>query len=267
MKNAALVLAEGNYSAKTGVQQNDEIGELAGAIDMLSERLLDARRESDRLDQMRRDFVANISHELKTPVTVIRGSLEALCDEVVTEPSQVKSYLAQMLGESLHLQRLINDLLDLGKVQNPDFRMEMQEIDLRDVLCDAVRSASQLAREKNVTIRQSCDGPAPRLIGDYGRLRQMFLIILDNAVKFSPAGEEVTVTLEGNAVTVRDRGSGIAEEDLPHIFDRFYKTRSEENKSGSGLGLAIARQIADRHHIGLSAESRPHEGAAFRFAF
>jgi signal transduction histidine kinase len=145
--------------------------------------------------------------------------------------------------------------------------MEMQEIDLRDVLCDAVRSASQLAREKNVTIRQSCDGPAPRLIGDYGRLRQMFLIILDNAVKFSPAGEEVTVTLEGNAVTVRDRGSGIAEEDLPHIFDRFYKTRSEENKSGSGLGLAIARQIADRHHIGLSAESRPHEGAAFRFAF
>jgi signal transduction histidine kinase len=172
-----------------------------------------------------------------------------------------------MLGESLYLQRLINDLLDLSKLQNPDFRMEMQELDLRDVLCDAVRSASQLAREKNVAIRQTCDGPAPRLAGDYGRLRQMFLIVLDNAVKFSPPGSDVTVTLEDSAVTIRDRGAGITEEDLPHIFDRFYKTRSEENKSGSGLGLAIARQIAERHHIELSAESRPGEGASFRFAF
>jgi signal transduction histidine kinase len=95
----------------------------------------------------------------------------------------------------------------------------------------------------------------------------MFLIVLDNAVKFSPPGSDVTVTLEDSAVTIRDRGAGIMEEDLPHIFDRFYKTRSEENKSGSGLGLAIARQIAERHHIELSAESRPGEGASFRFAF
>jgi signal transduction histidine kinase len=114
MKNSALLLAEGDYDVRTGVRSEDEIGELAGTIDILSERLLSAKQESDRLDKLRRDFVANISHELKTPVTVIRGSLEALRDEVVTDPVQMKSYYRQMLRESLYLQRLINDLLDLS---------------------------------------------------------------------------------------------------------------------------------------------------------
>ena len=141
MKNAALLLAEGNYTVKTDVRQKDEIGELATAIDILSEKLLDAKRESNKLDMLRRDFVANISHELKTPVTVIRGSLEALCDEVVTDPEQVKNYHRQMLSESVSLQRLVNDLLDLSRLQNTDFKIEMQKQNLCDILSDAVRSA------------------------------------------------------------------------------------------------------------------------------
>lgn len=267
MKNSALLLAEGDYSAKTGVRQNDEIGELAGAIDILSERLRSAKRESEKLDRLRRDFIANISHELKTPVTVLRGSLEALCDGVVTEPEQVKSYHRQMLGESLSLQRLINDLLDLSRLQNTDFRIEMREHNLCDILSDAVRSAGHLAREKSVEIRQESDTQTCAVTGDYGRLRQMFLIILDNAVKFSPPGGVIRVSLQNGTVSIRDQGRGIAGEDLPHIFDRFYKVKSEENKGGSGLGLAIAKQIADRHGAVISVESRPDEGAEFRFRF
>lgn len=267
MKNSALRLAEGDYAAKTGVQLKDEIGELAGAIDILSEKLLAARQESEKLDKLRRDFVANISHELKTPVTVIRGSLEALCDGVVTEPEQVERYHRQMLNESLYLQRLICDLLDLSKLQNTDFIMEKEELNLCDILNDAVRSAGQLAQKKEIRIRQESDAASLAVTGDYGRLRQMFLIILDNAVKFSPPGGEILVSLEGKIVFFRDHGKGIAEEDLPHIFDRFYKVESEENKSGSGLGLAIAKQIADRHGIKVSVSSRPDEGAEFRFQF
>lgn len=267
MKNSTLLLAEGDYTTKTGVQQKDEIGELAGAIDILSERLQTAKHESDKLEKLRRDFVANISHELKTPVTVIRGSLEALCDEVVTEPEQVRNYHQQMFNESLYLQRLINDLLDLSKLQNTDFKIEMQELNLCDILSDAIRSAGQLAQEKKIEIRQEFDTQSLTVTGDYGRLRQMFLIVLDNAVKFSPMGGEIQVSLKDKIVSINDQGKGITEEDLPHIFDRFYKAKSEENKNGSGLGLAIAKQIADRHKIGVSVTSLLNEGTAFQFEF
>lgn len=267
MRNTAALLAGGDYTAKTDVQQNDEIGELASAIDVLSERLEQARGESEKLDKLRRDFVANVSHELKTPITVLRGSLEALCDEVVTNPTQVKDYHRQMLGESLFLQRLVNDLLDLSRLQNTDFQIEMQDIDLCDVLSDAIRSAGQMALKKNIEIRLEQDTQMLVVYGDYGRLRQMFLIILDNAVKFSPQGEVVAISLKDKTVSIRDHGIGIHDEDIPYIFDRFYKINSEENKSGSGLGLAIAKQIADRHHVSVLVNSKINVGTDFQFCF
>jgi len=267
MKNSALLLAEGDYTAKTGVQQKDEIGELASAIDVLSGRLEKAKQENEKLDRLRQDFVANISHELKTPVTVMRGSLEALCDEVVTDPEQVKNYHRQMLNESMFLQRLVNDLLDLSKLQNIDFKIEMQELNLCDVLDDAARSAKQMAQEKNIEIRKESDTPSLSIIGDYGRLRQMFLVILDNAVKFSPNNSVIAITLKNRVVSIYDQGNGIAEEELPYIFDRFHRVKSEENKNGSGLGLAIAKQIADRHGIQVSVTSRINEGTEFQFKF
>lgn len=267
MKSSAILLAEGDYTAKTGVLQKDEIGELAGVIDILSERLLIAKRESERLEKLRRDFVANISHELKTPVTVIRGSLEALCDGVVTQPEQVKDYHRQMLSESLYLQRLINDLLDLSKLQNTDFKIDKQELNLCDILSDAIQSASHLAWEKKIEIGREFDAQSLMVIGDYGRLRQMFLIVLDNAIKFSPVGSRIQVSLNNRTVSIDDQGCGIAEGDLPHIFDRFYKIKTEENKSGSGLGLAVAKQIADRHGINVTVESQISEGTKFLFGF
>lgn len=267
MKSSALLLAGGDYSAKTGVTQDDEIGQLAGAIDSLNEKLQTAKCERDNLDKLRRDFVTNISHELKTPVTVIRGSLEALNDEVVTEPEQVKKYHKEMLSEVIFLQRLVNDLLDLSKLQNTDFAIEMQQMNLCDILSDAARSAEHLAKEKRMEIVQDYDTKFLTVAGDYGRLRQMFLIILDNAVKFSPPESVINISLKNCTVTISDRGKGITSEDLPHIFDRFYRTRTEDNKSGSGLGLAIAKQIADRHSIQVSVSSKLDEGTQFEFVF
>lgn len=270
MKNTALLLAGGEYSAKTGVLQKDEIGELAATIDVLSDRLDIASQESEQLAKLRRDFVANISHELRTPVTVIRGSLEALCDGVVSNPEQVAAYHHQMLTESIFLQRLVNDLLDLSRLQNTDFVMEMQEISLCDVLDDAIRSSKQIAMKKNIEIllettqesEVSCS-----IIGDYGRLRQMFLIILDNAIKFSPQGSTVTVSKGKKRVSVKDQGIGIDKADLPYIFERFYKTESNENKNGTGLGLSIAKQISERHGMHLTVESHLDEGSKFTFDF
>ncbi len=267
MKDTALALSRGNYESKTGVAQKNEIGELAETIDILSDRLNKASKESEQLMQLRKDFVANISHELRTPVTVLRGSLEALRDGVVTDPEQIKGYYNQMLNESLFLQRLIDDLLDLSRLQNINFKIDRIELNLCDVLDDIIRSARNLAETKNVEIHVEQDISVCIVKGDYGRLRQMLMIILDNAIKFSPEGSKVMVTLKDKDISIRDYGIGIFEKDLPYIFDRFYKVKSESNKNGTGLGLSIAKQIADRHGIQISVSSEIGKGTEFRFRF
>lgn len=265
MKNTALQLADGNYNAKTGVQQEDEIGELASTMDTLGQRLEIASREREKLFKLRQEFVANISHELRTPVTVIRGSLEALHDGVVTEPGQIQNYYEQMLKESVFLQRLVNDLLDLSRLQNTDFKIQREKINLCDVLNDVVRSGEQIGKDKDIVIQKNINTRMCVIIGDYGRLRQMFLIVLENAIKFSNKGNKVIISFQDNIVSIRDQGIGIPQEDIPYIFDRYHKKDTEENKKGTGLGLAIAKQIAQRHDIGIEVSSKEGEGAEFRF--
>ncbi len=271
MKTAAVRISGGDYLTKTNVAQDDEIGELAAALDHMAEKLDAASKESAKLEKLRRDFVANISHELRTPVTVIRGSLEALCDGVVSEPSMVQDYHRQMLSESIYLERLVSDLLDLARLQNPDFTMEMTEVNLADVAQDAVRSIRSVSEKKSIEVRLSCIDERYLVFGDYGRLRQLLLILLDNAIKFSPVGGLVDVVLtealDKITLSVRDQGPGISVEDMPYIFERFYKQRSEANKKGTGLGLAMAKQIADRHNAVLKAINLSNVGCEFISSF
>lgn len=267
IKDTALQLSEGDYQARADIKVTGEIGELGDALDILAERLKKASEESARLNQLRQDFVANISHELNTPVTVIRGSLEALRDGVVTKPEQVQSYHENMLKESISLQRLVRDLLELSRLQNTDFSIEMQELNLCEPLKDAIGSLSQLAEEKRISLHFKSDTDVFLVNGDYGRLRQMFIIILDNAIKFSHPDGAVDVVLSEGVVTIRDTGFGIPEANLPYIFDRFYRAKSPENTKGSGLGLAIAKQIADRHGFAVLVTSEMGRGTCFEFNF
>ncbi|MBR4879685.1 MAG: two-component sensor histidine kinase [Clostridia bacterium] len=229
--------------------------------------ILKEAEEKLKLEQMRRDYVANISHELKTPVTVLRGSLEALVDGVITEEEDVKEYHQQMLHETVYLQRLVLDLLDLSRLQNTGFEIQHEPVSLTQVLDDAIKSGEKLAQEKNIVINKSYNEPKDAFVGDYGRLRQMFIIILDNAVKFSNENSSVDVIFSSNRIHIRDYGCGIEPERLPYIFERFHKSGGENNKTGSGLGLAIAREIAHRHNIKVSARSAVGEGTEFRFEF
>ena len=260
MKNIAERLAERDYGARSQIKQNDEIGELARTLDELAGRLQLADEESQKLEKLRREFIANISHELRTPVTVIRGSLEALRDGVITEKEDVEEFHEQMYKESLFLQRLINDLLDLSRLQNTDFPIEKAPLNMVDVLHDAVRSSRQLGAEKSLQITSSVDKDIYMLSGDYGRLRQMLMVFLHNSIKFSPEGSEIKLELAGDRLKIIDHGCGMKPEDVPHAFDRFYKARNEHNKTGSGLGLAIAKQIAQRHEMQLELESKEGEG-------
>lgn len=261
-KMRALVgrLADRDYGVRTEIEQDDEIGELAKKLDILAERLQLADEESQKLEMLRREFIANISHELRTPVTVIKGSLEALKDGIITEKEDVEEFYNQMYKESNFLQRLINDLLDLSRLQNTDFHIEKSEVNICDIVRDVVRSGSQLAGEKNIKVEADLDQEVYVIEADYGRLRQMLLIFIHNAIKFSPDNSTITVRLRDNLLSVIDEGCGMKPEEVEHAFDRFYKSRNEQNKTGSGLGLAIAKQIAIRHDISLYIKSYEGHG-------
>ncbi len=271
MSGVTEQIIRGDYQIHTGISQNDEIGMLAGNIDELSVRLSKVDLERKELDKMRQDFVSNISHELRTPITVIKGSLEVLDQGLVDGQDEVKEYYHQMLADVSCLQRLVNDLLELSRLQNAGFRIEKVKMNLSDALSESVRSMQRLAAKKSIEIHLKKEELPVLFLGDYGRIRQMFSIILDNAVKFSPPGQIVDVLLqpdkEGDTVTITDYGKGIPEEEIPYIFERFHKERSEQNNSGSGLGLPIASEIAKRHDIEIVCKSVLGQGTSFLFIF
>lgn len=270
MQDTAARLAEGDLNARNRVYQNDEIGQLARSMDSMADRLEAASREREQQEQARLDFFSNISHELRTPVTVLRGSLEALVDGVITEPEQVGEYQRQMLAESKNLQRLVDDLLELSRLENADFQIEKGPVDLRQLAEDAARSMRRVAEPKGVRLETEMEAGEFAVLGDYGRLRQMLITVMDNAVKFSPEGEAVRLCLkngeEGCEISVTDHGPGIAPELLPQIFQRFRRAEGGANPSGTGLGLPIARQIASRHGVKIDVFSRPGH-TEFRFLF
>ena len=270
METTAAALTEGRYETRTAIDREDEIGSLAKSLDTLAARLAEAEAERGRLAQMRQDFLAGVSHELRTPITVLKGSLELLASGLLADEAKKRDYLCQMKENIEALERLVGDLFELTRLQNADFTIEQSPMNLPDALADAIRAAQRLAAGKEVVIEGPEALPPVPIRGDYGRLRQMFLTVLDNAVKFSPDGGriETTLSLAGQEwrVTIRDHGPGIDAGDLPHIFERFHRQHGPLNAKGTGLGLAIAREIARRHDITIECQSVAGEGAAFLFS-
>lgn len=276
LQRTTAKLADGDYRARTNLDMQDEIGQLGDEIDMLAERLEEAESERHFTDASRRKFLSEISHELRTPVTVIRGSLEALRDGIVKE-DDVREYYATMSDSAASLDRLISDLLELTRLDNPEFTLDMEKVNLQDVVEDAVRQIRQIASQKGVKIEFNVSDEHDEFYGDYGRLRQMLVNILNNAVKFTPSGSRVFVDyrLKGAAyasqradavISIRDEGIGMSEETIHHLFDRFYTT-GKAGTDSTGLGLSIAKSIADRHNVEIDVVSREGEGSTFTLTF
>lgn len=270
MRVTALELAAGNYHTKTGIKRNDEIGDLANTIDILSEKLLENDIQRKNLEQTRLDFFANVSHELRTPITVVRAYTETLIDGVVKDEEKREQYYERMLSECKSMERLVGDLLVLSKMQNPDFAIEKEPVELVQIFEDIIRSASTLAAKKNIKIKIENNQPFCMMLGDYDRLRQMFMVILDNAIKFSMENKTVYIILKKTdkiIVTIRDEGIGIEPSEIEHIFEKFYKSSLRQNANGSGLGLAIAKQIALKHEGDIDVKSVVGKGSEFIFTF
>ncbi len=265
-------LAGGDYSESRVKRPYSQIGILEKLLNHLSGELRKAEEEREALEQARRDFFANVSHELRTPITVLRGYTETLADGVLEDPGQVAELYQRMLQECHGMERLVGDLFILSKMQNPDFQIEKEPVSLAQVFSDVMRSGRIVGKDKGISFRFSVPEEDPCLVlGDYGRLRQMFLVIVDNAVKFSHENGFVDIMIEKREakyhVVIRDYGVGISQEQLPFIFEKFYTSKMRQNEKGTGLGLMIAKQIALRHGGDIGVESTVGVGTAFFFAF
>ena len=270
MRMTALQLADGKYQSKLALKRKDEIGDLATTIDILADRLKENEEERLNREQIRTDFFANVSHELRTPITVIRAYTETLLDGVVTDEEKIYQYYVKILGECKGMERLVGDLLLLSKMQNPDFEVEKEPVNVTQIFEDLLKSFYPLCQNKEVEMILSGDQPAYTMMGDYDRLKQMFLIILDNAVKFSHVNSAIHINLSKKdklLISIRDEGIGISKEELPFIFDKFYRSKLKQNAQGSGLGLAIAKQIALKHEGIITVNSEEGKGTEFLFSF
>ena len=244
---AARTLAQGAHPEPVPVEGAAEIATLAGAFNDLAEQLR-------RAQEAERNFLLSVSHELKTPLTAIRGYAEAVEDGAV-EPREAAATVA---SEARRLERLVRDLLDLARMNRTDFSVLNTEIDLAEVGEDAVRRYEKQAASFGVELQAVADGPAPA-IGDADRVLQVVSNLVENALRLTPPGGEVRVVAAPGVLRVEDTGPGLAESDAEHAFERFYlhERYGLERKVGTGLGLAIVKELTLAMGGSVDVESSP----------
>ncbi|NIK77548.1 two-component system sensor histidine kinase ResE [Paenibacillus castaneae] len=231
--------------------------------------------EEHKLEKLRRDFVANISHEIRTPLSMLQGYSEALLDDIVVSPEDRKDLVQVIHDESLRMGRLVNDFLDIARMEAGHTDMNFQEIDLRHVVKRVHRKFQVFAKEREVRLfAELPDQPLLVKEADEDRLEQVLTNLMDNALRHTPSGKAVTISgklviendVEYVQLMVKDEGQGIPTEDVPYIFERFYKadkSRKRGSSSGTGLGLAIVRNLIELHHGRIVVESSAGTGTAF----
>nr|WP_284707745.1 HAMP domain-containing sensor histidine kinase [Sporomusa sphaeroides] len=270
MQETAAALAHGDYDRRVTVSSRDEVGDLGQSLNSLAKDLGEYVRQMEMTDRMRRDFVANVSHELRTPLTIMYGYNQALQDGTITEAKKVKKYHRVMGGEILRLEKLIAELLDLSQLQATGITLETEDVPLAEVIDNVITLMKQKSEQKGVTLAAQID-PIPSIRGDGDRLTQLVLILVDNALKFTPAGGQITASLTESSdsvvLTIADTGVGIAPGDLPHIWERFYKADKSRASGGTGLGLAIAKQIIELHGAAVDVISTSGQGTTFIIRF
>lgn len=231
--------------------------------------------EVRKLENIRRDFVANVSHELRTPLTSIRGFLEALVDGVVEDKETKERYYNIMLEETIRLDRLINDLLDLSKIESGKVEWEFKKIDLNFLFEDIKNKLKPQLEGNEINLLCKIPPDISPVRGDYDRISQIFINLLDNAVKFTPRGKNIEVgakeLYKENKVKiwVKDEGEGIDEKELKKIWQRFHKVEKSRNRSisgsGTGLGLSIVKHLVENHGGEVEVESITGKGTTFTF--
>mgnify|MGYP004462358153 CR=1 FL=1 len=263
LNNTAREYAKGNFEAKTGVHRKDEIGELSDSLEYMASEL-------SKLDEYRKNFIANISHDFRSPLTSIKGYLEAMLDGTIPV-EKYNRYLNIVLTESKRLSKLTEGLLELNDFDTYGPILKKQSFDVVDIIREVRNTVEGVCEEKQIDIRLKCPAEDTKVYADKMKIGQVIYNLVDNAIKFSPRGGQIQITVYDKNdkifVSVKDEGPGIEKDKQNKVWDRFYKsdTSRGKDKQGTGLGLSITKEIIKAHseHIDLIST----EGAGSEFVF
>ena len=263
INEAARVIANGDFSERIKINSRDEIGELAGTFNYMAHEL-------ENIEANRRDFIANVSHELRTPITSIKGFVEGILDGTITDANRER-YLTIVKDETERLNRLVNNLLDITRIESGEYRLNIITFDIVETVRSCVISLVQLIEGKNLSISARFDREQMYADGDLDSIERVIYNLLHNAIKFSHPDGEIRISLRDNKdviyVSIADDGVGIAENELTSIWERFYKSDKSrgQDKTGTGLGLSIIRSIIHEHKQKINVYSKLGEGTTFEF--
>jgi signal transduction histidine kinase len=265
-------IASGDFSGHVEVDNRDELGALAAKVNRMNDQLRSVYAELEEASRHKSEFLANMSHELRTPLNAIIGFSQVLRDEMVgsVNPKQAE-YLEDIISSGNHLLSLINDVLDLSKVEAGQVELEVRPFSLREALERGVVMVRERATEEGVRVAFAADPEVDVVDGDERRIKQVIFNLLSNAVKFTPAGGEVDVSatrVNGEVrVAVADTGPGVPPEDRDRIFEEFQQSESGVgHREGTGLGLALSKRFVELHGGRIWLESEPGQGSTFTFA-
>jgi two-component system, OmpR family, sensor histidine kinase ResE len=227
--------------------------------------------EERQLDKMRKDFIANVSHELRTPISMLQGYSEAIVDDVAESQEEKKEMAKVIYDESLRMGRLVNELLDLARMEAGHIQLTVESVNLTTFMNRIIHKFQGLAKDKGINLNVELESEITSISFDPDRIEQVLTNLIDNAIRHTPKGGAVQLRVApdalGTLVEVTDSGSGIPEEDLPFVFERFYKADKARTRgrAGTGLGLAIAKNIIDAHRGHISVQSKLGQGTTFSF--
>jgi len=268
MTKAAEAMADGDFTRKILVESEDEIGILSEAFNDMALQIQTMLEELKKAEQLRREFVANVSHELRTPLTSIRTYAETIYDNREIPKDTEEEFLRVIMNESDRMTKIVQDLLELSRFDSRTGTMALEEFEIEKSVRDVYAAIILEARKRRHALNLELEWKLPKITGDRARIEQVLMNIITNAMKYTPDGGMIDIysgnTGEAVWIKIEDTGVGIPEEDLPRVFDRFYrvdKARSRES-GGTGLGLSIAKEIVMMHGGDIKIESESGRGTA-----
>jgi two-component system phosphate regulon sensor histidine kinase PhoR len=268
---AAVEIRGGNLNKQIQVHTKDEFGRLAETINNMVDKLKDDLVQMKKLEQVRREFLGDVSHELRTPIFTIQASIETLLNGAINDSNVNKDFLKKAMNNAKRLDALLFDLIEISRIESGDMKMSFRYFKLNELITQTVNEMQAHYEPKQIRVKVVSDDGDAEVYGDRDRIKQVLINLVDNAVKYTVEGGEVTISTEksegGVQVSVIDNGCGIPEEHLQHIFKRFYrvdKARSRE-VGGTGLGLAIVKHIIEAHGSKVEVESKVGKGSRFSF--